>query len=118
MKCYLLENQCNFISLKLKLKLKLNKIVFRTADEALHYGMINQVVSEEKLDEETLNLAEKITRYSSKIVELGKKAFYEQIEMDYDQAATFASAIMIENLKEKDCSEGIDAFINKRKPNW
>ena len=46
-----------------------------------------------------------------------KKAFYDQSEMNLD-AYKYASEIMIENMMNKDSEEGINAFIEKRKPKW
>ena len=52
-------------------------------------------------------------KYSS---DLG--TFYNQINMNLSQAYDYASNVMVENMLKIDAEEGIDAFINKRNPNW
>ena len=55
---------------------------------------------------------------SSQTLKIGKKAFYNQTEMKISDAYKYASEIMIENMMNKDSEEGINAFIEKRKPKW
>ena len=86
--------------------------------KALEIGLINRVVKAEVLREETINLAFKITTKSSKILSIGKDAFYKQLEMDLEQAYKYTSEIMTKNMLELDAKEGIDAFIKKRTPQW
>ena len=86
--------------------------------KALEIGLINRVVKAEVLREETINLAFKITTKSSKILSIGKDAFYKQLEMDLEQAYKYTSEIMTKNAMELDAEEGISAFLEKRKPNW
>ena len=38
--------------------------------------------------------------------------------MKLSDAYNYASKVMVENMLKLDAKEGIDAFINKRKPNW
>ena len=45
-------------------------------------------------------------------------AFYKQINMNLSEAYDYASEVMVENMLKIDAEEGIDAFINKRNPNW
>ena len=51
-------------------------------------------------------------------VQLGKNAFYRQIEMDLAEAYRFAAQVMVENLLRRDAAEGIGAFVDKRAPVW
>ena len=70
------------------------------------------------LEEEVLKLAEKISSKSTKIVKIGKKAFYKQLEMPLDEAYKYTSKVMCENMMALDAREGISAFLEKRNPNW
>jgi enoyl-CoA hydratase/carnithine racemase len=48
----------------------------------------------------------------------GKEAFYKQIDMTLSNAYDYASNVMVENMLKIDAEEGINAFIEKRNPNW
>ena len=47
-----------------------------------------------------------------------KEAFYKQSELSLCDAYDYASSVMVENMLKFDAKEGIDAFIDKRYPNW
>ena len=51
-------------------------------------------------------------------IKIGKKAFYAQSQMNVEDAYKYSSEIMIKNMMEYDAEEGINAFIDKRKPKW
>jgi enoyl-CoA hydratase/carnithine racemase len=89
-----------------------------SADEAKGAGLINQVVEHGRERAEALVLAEKIAAKSSHVVKIGKKAFYEQVQMPLAQAYDYASQVMTENMMARDANEGICAFIEKRNPRW
>ena len=40
------------------------------------------------------------------------------IEKPLADAYTYAAEIMVQNMMLRDASEGIDAFLEKRKPEW
>ena len=88
------------------------------APTALAWGLVNHVVAPERLHEETLALARKIASASRRIVELGKAAFYAQIDLDQAHAYDYAKAVMISNALEGDAREGIASFLERRVPNW
>ncbi|MDX2144889.1 MAG: enoyl-CoA hydratase [Rhodospirillaceae bacterium] len=89
-----------------------------TAAEAEAAGLINSAVAPDKLDETVNGLARVIAAKSGKVLAIGKRAFYEQIETGMADAYTYASAVMAKNMLEPDAHEGIDAFLAKRHPVW
>lgn len=89
-----------------------------SAQRAAEIGLINRAVPEGVLRDVTLEIAEKIASKSSLTLATGKKAFYAQSEMPLAEAYDYASKIMVENLLARDAEEGIDAFIEKRRPKW
>lgn len=91
---------------------------FIQADKAKSIGLINNYFKEEDLTNEVNLIASKISNKSSLTIKTGKKAFYNQIEKNIKDAYQYASEIMIKNMMESDSEEGINAFIEKRKPNW
>jgi enoyl-CoA hydratase/carnithine racemase len=63
-------------------------------------------------------LAQKIAAKSSLTLATGKRAFYQQKEMDLADAYIYAAEVMVENMLARDAEEGIAAFIEKRPPDW
>jgi enoyl-CoA hydratase/carnithine racemase len=86
--------------------------------EAAALGLINRVVSAERLDGEALALARAIAAKSPLTVKIGKEAFYRQLEMPLAEAYGYASRVMTDNMLARDAEEGIDAFLEKRPPRW
>ncbi|AAB89601.1 enoyl-CoA hydratase-related protein [Archaeoglobus fulgidus] len=91
---------------------------FITADEALQFGLVNRVVEDEKLEEETMKLAESVARYSLNVLESGKRFFYKQLFMEDFQALAFATESISLYSSTEDAKEGIRAFFEKREPMW
>ena len=89
-----------------------------SAQEALVFGLINRVAPPEKLEEEVMALARRISKASSRTLAMGKPAFYRQLEMDRPSAYKMAQRVMVENLLDHDAQEGISAFLEKREPHW
>ncbi|KAM8980119.1 enoyl-CoA hydratase domain-containing protein 3, mitochondrial [Sarcophilus harrisii] len=89
-----------------------------TAQEALLHGLLSKVVPEEKLEEETMKIAQKICTMSRSVVAVGKATFYRQLTQDLKIAYHLTSQAMVDNLATQDGKEGITAFIQKRKPVW
>jgi len=88
------------------------------AQEACRIGLINKAVPAAELTETTMALARKIAGKSIQTLKIGKGAFYRQIDMDLKRAYDYAAHIMTENMQALDAEEGIDAFLQKRKPVW
>jgi enoyl-CoA hydratase/carnithine racemase len=91
---------------------------FIDAQTAAEWGLVNRVVAQERLHDETLALARKIGEASRSIVALGKNAFYRQIDLDQRAAYAFTEDVMSRNALQADAQEGIAAFLEKRKPDW
>ncbi len=91
---------------------------FISAAEAKAYGLVNEVVPAAELASATQALAAKITAKSALSIKLGKDMFYKQLPMDLADAYAYASERMACNMDSHDAREGIDAFIQKRKPEW
>jgi enoyl-CoA hydratase/carnithine racemase len=81
-------------------------------------GLVNRVVPAGELRAATDALARQIAEKSAFSVALGKEAFYRQAELDLSAAYAYASEVMTRNMLAQDAAEGIDAFIEKRKPVW
>ena len=88
------------------------------AEKAKEIGLINNYFQPEKLTNETMILANKIASKSSMTVSMGKGAFYTQSELDLSAAYEYTSKVMVKNIHKEDAKEGIEAFIEKRSPEW
>ena len=91
---------------------------FIDADRAREIGLVNRVVPEHMLTLETQALAQQIAAKLGVAVKIGKQAFYEQLQMPIDQAYIYAGDVMVENMLHCDTQEGIQAFLEKRDPEW
>jgi len=91
---------------------------FVSAERAAEIGLINEAVADNLLDDAVGELARKLASKSAYAVALGKKAFYEQLEMGVTDAYALAGAEMARNMMDRDAAEGIDAFVEKREPEW
>ncbi len=88
------------------------------AEEAMAAGIVNRVCSDEDLAVTTQQLAATLAERSQAVLALGKKAFYEQLEMPLEQAYRHTSEVIVDNMMMRDAREGIGAFLEKRKPEW
>ena len=88
------------------------------AEQARIIGLVNRVVSPERLKSDTMKLAAQIAAKPATTIKIGKEAFYRQLEMPLSDAYEYTSRIMAENMLKAEAEEGICAFIDKRKPTW
>lgn len=91
---------------------------FVSADEAQAKGLINRVAEPEQLDAAVEALVASIVAKPRTAVAMGKQLFYRQIESGIEAAYTEASQTMACNMMDDSALEGVQAFIEKRKPAW
>lgn len=91
---------------------------FIDARQALERGLVNRVVPAARLDEEIASLAAVIQTKPAVAIAMGKELFYRQAEMGTDAAYQLAGQTMACNMMEAPALEGVQAFIDKRKPRW
>lgn len=91
---------------------------FIDAAEAQRRGLVNRVVALDHLDAETAKLAAAICAKPAVAVAMGKQLYYRQLELGVAGAYQLAAATMTCNMMTEDAGEGIDAFLQKRKPAW
>lgn len=84
------------------------------ADEAERLGLVNRVVPAGDARAAAHALAAGIAGRSAHAVRIGKRAFYEQIEMPLVEAYAHAGRVMTENMLARAAEEGIDAFLNRK----
>jgi enoyl-CoA hydratase/carnithine racemase len=91
---------------------------FISAEEAERFGLVNQVVSLDKLSHETKKLAMEMAQYSRYTLAFGKQTFYNQVDLTEPSAYGYATHAISMNCLDIDAQEGIKAFLEKRGPVW
>lgn len=91
---------------------------FVSAEEALARGLLNRVVPPENLDNEVESLAAAIVAKPRAAIAMGKRLFYRQLEKGIAAAYDDAGTTMACNMMEESALEGVQAFLDKRKPDW
>ena len=91
---------------------------FIDAQTAMARGLVNRVAAPEQLDAEIATLAASILAKPAVAVAMGKQLFYQQLEMGIDAAYQRAGQTMACNMMDQSALEGVQAFIDKRAPNW
>ena len=89
------------------------------APEAEKLGLVSYVVPSEQLEEKTSELLEKFRGLSSAALEMTKRAIDAGTGRWLDTALKEVEDMYLHELmKTHDATEGINAFIEKRKPVW
>ena len=91
---------------------------FMSAPRAADLGLINRSVPADQLETETRAMAETIASKLGAAVKVGKEAYYQQLEMPIEEAYAYTSEVIVTNLMQPDTVEGMQAFIEKRRPGF
>ncbi|WP_137391703.1 enoyl-CoA hydratase/isomerase family protein [Rhodoligotrophos defluvii] len=86
------------------------------ADEARQIGLVNWVVPDEALEAETLRIAEKIAANSGTANRVTKRLLRRSPEMSLLQQLAAEEDGFVECAGHQDFSEGVGAFLNRRRP--
>jgi naphthoate synthase len=87
------------------------------ADEALAMGLVNKVVPLDKLEQTTIEWAQKIMKHSPLAIRMLKSAFNAELDGQAGIQELAGNATLLYYLSEE-AKEGRDAFIEKRDPNF
>lgn len=88
-----------------------------TAQRALEIGMINRVVAENLMEEAT-NMAKKLALAPTGSIGRIKKMLNASFSNDLSQQLNLEHECQIESGKSNDFKEGVQAFFEKRQPNF
>ena len=88
------------------------------AAEAKQLGLVNRVVSLERLEAETEKLARRIAEASRFVLAFGKQGFYAQVDQPDNSALHYAKHTISLNMGAEDARIGIGAFLNREEPVW
>jgi enoyl-CoA hydratase/carnithine racemase len=88
------------------------------AETALQWGLVNQVVPVDGLDDAVAELTAAVRSWSPQVLELGKLSLYEQQGLSERAAYEVMTEVMTANALMPDAQEGFRAFLAKRSPVW
>lgn len=88
------------------------------AIEAVRIGMIYKYFSVETFEEEVNKLAVKMAKMPTKGLGLTKRVLNESLVNNLQEQLALESKYQIEAAQTEDYSEGVNAFMEKRKPNF
>ena len=88
------------------------------AATALEWGLVNEVVPDDRLDEAVAALVARVTRGSALSKGLGKRTLYTQMDLAERLAYDHAIGVMAQTSQLPPAREGVAAFLEKRPPVW
>lgn len=101
---------------------KAKELIYTTdmidGEEAYRIGLANKVVSPDKLMEEALDMAEKIASKGQLAVRFAKTAINRGIETDIETGTSIENNLFGLCFATEDQKEGMEAFLEKREPNY
>ena len=89
-----------------------------SATEAEKLGMIYKVVSTENLSQEVSNIASILSNMPTKALGLTKRLLNDSMSNSLENQLDLEGKLQIESAQSEDYAEGVDAFVNKRKPKF
>jgi methylglutaconyl-CoA hydratase len=89
-----------------------------SAERAREMGLVNRVVAEGELAQETLALARKVLRGAPAAIAHTKKVLDELCPASFNQELDQALLHHLSGRASSEAREGIAAFLEKRDPNW
>ena len=88
------------------------------ADEALRIGLVDKVTEPEALMDEAMALADKIASKAPAAIAYAKEAINRGIQTDIDTAIDLETELFALCFATDDQKEGMQAFLEKRKPEF
>ena len=88
------------------------------AAEAKEIGLVDLVVPPEELEAKTMELANRIASKSPKTLEVAKQAVRASERMAIEEGILYERDLFCLCFSTEDMKEGVEAFLQKRKPEW
>ncbi|MBT6073607.1 MAG: enoyl-CoA hydratase/isomerase family protein [Gammaproteobacteria bacterium] len=88
------------------------------AQTAKKYGLINECLPQEELDEFVNSLSDELSNLPPNTMRMGLQAYNQQDLMEFNDALPYLRQQLKECIENDDAKEGIAAFFEKREPKW
>jgi enoyl-CoA hydratase/carnithine racemase len=88
------------------------------AQQALEWGLVNQVVPDDQLETATAEMAARLAAKSPVAVQMGKQAIHRMADMPLPEALVYSNEMFASLCVTEDAREGVDAFLHKRSAVW
>jgi cyclohexa-1,5-dienecarbonyl-CoA hydratase len=89
------------------------------AQEAKELGLVNEVVAHEELEDKAQEFIKKFTNHSGVVLKHTRQAILTGIEDEQERVLKQIEDLYLNKLMAtEDAKEGLEAFLNKRKPEW
>lgn len=89
-----------------------------SAQDAEKLGMVYKVVSSENFLDEVITTANTMAHMPTKALGLTKRLLNNSMQNTLEEQLNLESKLQIEAAQSEDYAEGVDAFVNKRKPEF
>lgn len=90
-----------------------------SAEGARNLGLVNRVVTEDKLEATVKEMAGQVTAHSGPVLTMAKKAILNSMGLSLRDGVRQSMAVFLNELSSlEDSSEGLRAIAEKRSPKW
>jgi enoyl-CoA hydratase/carnithine racemase len=89
-----------------------------SGEDAVRFGLANKVVPEAEFEDAVSEWATKLASKSPVLMKIGHDAMYRQQDMAVDEALEFLRSQLSLTFTTEDIQEGVQAFFEKREPQW
>jgi methylglutaconyl-CoA hydratase len=89
-----------------------------SAEDALRIGLVNRVVEDKELDSAVHEIIEEILQGSPNALHVCKDLLENVPQQSLEEVRKYTADVLAKLRKSEEAQEGMDAFLEKRKPKW
>ncbi len=89
-----------------------------SAEEAKEMGIVDEIYSDDELLKKALEYAKEISSGATFAIGMIKRCINESVGLSLEESMRLECDVQREVFKSQDCKEGMNAFLEKRNPNF